>query len=235
MMSRNKELTVFSLIVVSTLFLASHLNASAQLVTARTAVDMASPEFQATRDVSLAYQLASYGRRARVPEALVTAARILLDTPMRPMQVEKQGGDSSSTGQVAAPTLGPATLLAEAESMTDEPAVRNLIQQLRKRLTVKTRGGSRGAMVHMDRISPGNRDVFNKSFSGGETAIVRVTGDGNTNLDIHVYDENGKPIGEDTSPTDACIVVWKPQRTGKFRIEISNLGEEPNTYVLTTN
>jgi hypothetical protein len=72
-------------------------------------------------------------------------------------------------------------------------------------------------------------------FRGGETAVVRVKGDGDSDLDLYVYDENGNLVGADRDSTDNCLVIWKPRWTGKFTIKVVNCGPMANRYQLRTN
>ena len=61
---------------------------------------------------------------------------------------------------------------------------------------------------------------------------VAILGDGDTDLDLYVYDENGNEIVSDTDGTDQCYVSWYPKWAGQFRIEIKNLGRVSNQYCL---
>jgi hypothetical protein len=101
------------------------------------------------------------------------------------------------------------------------------------------------ALAEAGRIpGPGN-DVFTvkarssvnytMTFRGGERAEIAVVGDGATDLDLYVYDENGNLIVCDEGPTDRCFVRWTPRWTGRFRIEVRNLGSTWNRYALATN
>ena len=54
--------------------------------------------------------------------------------------------------------------------------------------------------------------------------------DGDTDLDLYVYDENGILIASDTDSTETCVVRFWPKWTGAFRIEVRNLGTVYNRY-----
>ena len=66
-------------------------------------------------------------------------------------------------------------------------------------------------------------------------AEVVVSGDGDTDLDLYVYDSNGNLIAKDDDYTDGCYVRWRPSWTGRFIIKIVNRGPVYNKYVLMTN
>jgi hypothetical protein len=61
---------------------------------------------------------------------------------------------------------------------------------------------------------------------------VYVSGDGDTDLDLFIYDENGVLIDSDTDYGDECVVTVVPNWTGRFTIQIRNLGSVYNRYTL---
>jgi hypothetical protein len=77
--------------------------------------------------------------------------------------------------------------------------------------------------------------TYTEEFYGGQLAVVRVIGDGDSDLDLYVYDEFGNLIDKDTRPGDNCVVTFKPRWTGKFTIKVVNCGRMSNCYTLTTN
>jgi hypothetical protein len=77
--------------------------------------------------------------------------------------------------------------------------------------------------------------TYTITFRGGEVARIAVIGDGDTDLDLYVFDENGNEIAMDTEGTDTCLAQWTPWRTGRFLVRIANLGYVYNRYLLMTN
>jgi hypothetical protein len=75
---------------------------------------------------------------------------------------------------------------------------------------------------------------FNETFRGGETAVVTIRGDGDTDLDLYVYDANGNLVAWSNGPTDRETVRFTPLWTGRFRIEVRNLGRVWNQFTLNT-
>ena len=64
---------------------------------------------------------------------------------------------------------------------------------------------------------------------------MTVVGDGDTDLDLYVYDQNGNLIDKDVDYTDNCVCTFVPRWTGLFVIKIVNRGSVYNRYVLRTN
>ncbi len=86
-----------------------------------------------------------------------------------------------------------------------------------------------------DRIKGYATDAYELDFQGGEQAIVELRGDGDTDLDLYVYDANGQLVASDTRRTDQCLATWTPRATGTFTVKVKNLGSIHNRYVLRTN
>ena len=89
--------------------------------------------------------------------------------------------------------------------------------------------------THTDIVKARHTDTYNVYFVGGVEAEVAVIGDGDTDLDLYIYDENGNLIVSDTDSTDDCYVSWTPKWSGYFKIKIKNLGYVSNCYTLLTN
>ena len=60
-------------------------------------------------------------------------------------------------------------------------------------------------------------------------------GDGDTDLDLFVYDDQGNLVAFDDDLTDACVAFWLPETSGTFEIEIVNLGSVYNEFVMALN
>jgi hypothetical protein len=91
------------------------------------------------------------------------------------------------------------------------------------------------AIRHVDRVLPGDTDTYSITFQGGQVARVGIVGDGDTDLDLYVYDENGNLVGRDADYSDECYVEWMPRWTGTFTVRIRNLGRVYNQDTLLTN
>ena len=96
-------------------------------------------------------------------------------------------------------------------------------------------GATNGAGRKNETVNANDTDTYVITFNGGEPAMVVVSGDGDTDLDLYVYDENGNLVASDTDYTDDCIVSWSPRWTGKFVIRVRNRGNVYNRYTIATN
>jgi len=204
----------------------------------------AASQQSAVEKVELATSLAAWGRDAKSPEALLTAAQIMAEVPaeMRDAKHDSKPGDAVvAAGQKAdepAPTLDPVALQKEAASLAASKGNKDLqkyVDGVVKAGVTGSRGATGGPKYSVSKVSASTTDVYNIEFRGGELAEVAISGDGDTDVDLYVYDEYGNYIGSDTGSTDTAYVSWTPRWTGNFRIEVKNNGYVYNQYVIITN
>ena len=193
------------------------------------------PRGQAVEDLHLAWQLAAQGRRARSPLSLIVAADILVSNPTRPLETENlPASDPQGTPAHIAELLEEARTIARGDR-----SVLSMIEQVQRRADRLPRGPLRGARgaprERRAALAGGQRQSYVVTFLGREPALVRVAGNTQSNLNLYIYDEYDNLIASDTNPTDLGTALWTPPRTGKFRIEVRNLGSNRNTYWLVTN
>jgi hypothetical protein len=142
-------------------------------------------------------------------------------------------------GNTPAPTLDPEKLLAEAKPWAkgNPPMLALLDAEAGKAKAASggTLGSTRGALTHRDRVSARAYDDFAINFRGGELARVAVVGDGDTDVDLYIYDQNGNEITRATGPGSTCLAEFVPRWTGPFRVRVVNLGYVYTDYILMTN
>lgn len=73
-------------------------------------------------------------------------------------------------------------------------------------------------------------DKFVETFVGGYNASVLISGDGDTDLDLYIYDQNGNEVCKSISYGDDEICTWNPIWTGPFMIKVKNRGTYSNRY-----
>jgi len=208
----------------------------------------ANPAAEDVLRMALADALIRYGRDAQSPEALITAAQILGGIRTSPLGVTPErladATPPAEQGQkdTQRPSSDPQSLLDEAKDISSEdPHIVALADRVAAAIakmregTAAARGAVGGPKYTLERVLPGSTDVYRVSFRAGETARVMVSGDGDTDLDLYVYDENGNLIESDEDYSDDCVVSWVPRWTGLFVIKIHNRGGVYNQYEIATN
>lgn len=193
----------------------------------------------AVEAAGIAAQLVNYGREHELPLALATAAHLLLHSGVHEVEreaTEATGGSETADHPDAGPGMDPDAILAEASALAGGDAtVESVIDNVQQLAEASAKGRTAGPGSTTDIVSAHSTDTYTIRFRGGEPARVVVQGDGDTDLDCFVYDENGYRIDSDLNYIDRCTLSWQPAWTGPFRIEIRNLGGVWNRYTLVTN
>lgn len=181
-----------------------------------------------------ARRLARYGERAEDPLALITAARIMKRNPTsesKGAQADQGNGGGAQKDDVLA--LEPEALLERARELARDRADLVALADDVSAMGSKGRAGGPGELV--TRVQAQDVDLYNEVFEADRPAQVAIQGDGDTDLDLHVYDENGNEICSSTSYSDYEYCEWKPRWTGEFEIRVKNYGGVWNGYVIMTN
>jgi len=85
------------------------------------------------------------------------------------------------------------------------------------------------------RIAAEGVRTFTICFHGGETAHIDIEGDGDTDLDLYVYDSRGNLVVSATDYSDKCCVMWVPIRGECYTIKVLNYGGVYNDFEIATN
>ncbi len=186
----------------------------------------------------MAAELSKYGYANNDALSLIQAARMAKQAGFVAQQQEKTEETGTSTGdgnkkeKAGNISLDPAKLLADAKAKAgDDGVLLALIDDVQSYV----RGAVGGSKYAVDRVNAHSTDTYRISFRAQELAIVTVIGDGDTDLDLYIYDENGNLITSDTDYTDDCVCTFTPRWTGVFVVKIVNRGSVYNNYVLRTN
>jgi len=196
----------------------------------------ATPEAEAVQRLALAHGLIHYGRKNKVPEALVTAARMLADTSTTDLKDKPTRGEAPKDAKVndkpkPEADNSPKALLEEAKALSGQ---NESIVKLANAVEIK-RGATGGPKKTVDTVKGLDTDTFRIKFNGGEIAKVAISGDGDTRLDLYIYDENGNLVTSQVGPGDDALASWLPKWTGVFVIKVVNRGLVSNRYMLATN
>ncbi len=62
--------------------------------------------------------------------------------------------------------------------------------------------------------------------------MVLLSGDGDTDLDLYIYNSSGDLVDSDTDNTDDCVCGWSPSSSSYYTIKIVNRGAVYNAYTI---
>lgn len=195
-----------------------------------------------------AIALADFGRAKSDPVVLLGAAAAINTIGQTPGKgevstAELPQGDKSD--MVAATVMDK----PEEGSAADRDLVAELVREARffargdeallaQADTVEasaTRESVTGPGRYHVRVGRSDMVVIRETFAGGRTAEVGIVGDGDTDLDLVVEDENGNVVCSGTGNRDREFCSWTPVWTGTFRIGVQNYGRVYNDAIVIVN
>lgn len=200
--------------------------------------DKTQPQSDAITHIRLANQLAKYGYENYSATALIEAARILSEVETQDLKSESftPGEGDESEKDSAKPEFTTENLIASAKEFADgDETILALADGIKAGDSEKHRGLLGGPGRRIDRVAANSTDTYILAFKYGVPAEIFVSGDGDTDLDLYVYDEKGNLIRSDDDLSDDCYVCWTPAWTGNFVVRIVNRGSVYNQYILLTN
>ena len=173
------------------------------------------PAARGVTQVLTAAELAAWGRDRNDAGALIMAARLLAEVPVRQTDGET-------------PFLTAASLLDEAAAMAgDNPGVVDAIDRLRDPLTRGVRSSAFGAgpVLTVKSLQARERWAFDVEARGGEILRVAAIGDGDTNIDLTVRDARGAVICRDGFGDHYPVCTVSPRAGGRMQVDIVNRGD----------
>lgn len=189
----------------------------------------ATPSSQAVENLATAASLVRYGDANKDALSLITAARIMVQTGSSPSSAEVV---QSSPAQAKADKQSVTSVLARAKTYAGQrPDLLALIGDVEQSAA---RGATNGPGQKTTIVGRGMTDVYRVRFDAGQQAIVLVSGDGDSDLDLFVLDENGREVCRDDDSTDQMVCTWTPRWSGPFTIRVRNLGMA-NEYTIRHN
>lgn len=189
-------------------------------------------------NLQLANQLAQYGYKTFSADALIEAAKIMSSVKTQELKYESYKQDPSPKEQATKKSeegYDLASILAAAKKYADGDA--RLLADIAKieKTNQATRGRVGGPGERYSYVYGNSNDLYEVSFVESQLAEIVVVGDGDTDLDLYVYDSNENLIVKDDDYTDRCYVSWVPRWTGRFIVKIVNRGPILNNYHFVTN
>ena len=224
-------------LILAMCFCAVSLGMTAQTVEEKPVLKGESSESLAA--IRLANDLLRYGYANKSTLALLDALQIFSENPTQKLNTQREGAEvdeSKVEGKKAKVAFDYETVLADAKKFAaGDPNLMALIENIDAEAKGAHRGNVNGPSRHYDSVNGNSTDTYQISFIADELAEILVSGDGDTDLDLYVYDSNGNLIEKDTDYTDDCYVRWVPKWTGRFIVKIVNRGPIYNRYVILTN
>ena len=202
--------------------------------------ELKAPLSDTDQTLQLAIQLSRYGYANKSALSLVEAAKIVAANGFTEGDRQPEDGhtDAPDTDEKKAQTysLDATKLLEDALTFAgNDKNLKKVIENAQKEITEASRGRVGGPGYDVSTVSAHSSVTYRMSFRAGELASVVVIGDGDTDLDLYVYDQYDNLIASDTDYTDNCVCQWYPRWTGQYRIVIRNRGSVYNRYVIRTN
>lgn len=188
----------------------------------------------------LAKKNALIGYETQNPIYLITAAQLLIDFPSSEIELEsadEPGADGVEPKGAQDVELNPTILLDDASLFAHgNELTLGMIANLEQQITpALARGAVGGPYMLTRRVNMYSTNTYSVSFRANELAEVAIIGDGDTDLDLFIFDSNDNLIASDTNYSDQCYVSWTPRWTGEFFIVVKNYGSVYNQFILITN
>jgi len=180
----------------------------------------------------MASDLLAFGRTTKDPLVLIVAARTIKALGGTEVDLKPEGKAAGSPQKSGQP-VSAESILVEARDLAKGEKITNLLIEETSAMGVS--GGAGQPKTHQDTVQPAATDIYSVVFSGGQLAEAGIAGDGSSDLDLLVYDENDHLVCRSTGSSDREYCRWWPRWTGPFRIEIQNLGTAANLYRIAMN
>ena len=189
-------------------------------------------------NMQLAADLARYGYKTFSADALIQAAKIMGSVKTQELKYDSFKQEPATKDKATKKSkegYDLASILAAAKKYADGDAklLASIAEIEKANQTTRGRVGGPGERYNF--VYGNSSDLYDISFIEGRLAEILVRGDGDTDLDLLVYDSNGHLIAQDADYTDKCYVSWVPVWTGRFTVKIVNRGPILNNYHLVTN
>jgi len=177
-----------------------------------------SPAARGVTQVLTAAELAAWGRDRGDAGALIMAARLLAEVPLR---------RAPSAGDEETPFLTATGLLDEAATMAgDNAGLIDAIDRLRDPLTRGVRSSPFGAgpVLTVKSLQARENWAFDVEARGGEILRIAAIGDGDTNIDLTVRDASGTVVCRDGYGDHYPVCTVSPRTGGQMQVDIVNRG-----------
>jgi hypothetical protein len=189
----------------------------------------------AVATLAMAQDLYTLGMANKDALTVLTAAKLAGSVEIKDVERKKETKGTEVAGEAEGKDLpvDAATMMASAKELAGEDEV--LSGLVEDAMVEAGRGRVGGASSTLSRLPAGQTDTWEVPFYGDSYAELAVVGDGDSNLDVLVTDENGNTICYDVSWSDKVYCDFVPAWNGYFYVTVQNNGSSRNSYYLMTN
>lgn len=183
----------------------------------------------------MAQDLYALGMAQQDALTVLTAAKLAMGVTFTDVEREKttEGDAVAGAEDGGDAPVDAAMMLASAKQLAGEDET--LVGLIEDAEAEGSRGRIGGASRTLSRLPGGQTDVWKVPFYGNSYAEVSVLGDGDSNLDVLITDENLNTICYDVSWSDKVYCDFVPAWNGYFYVTVKNTGRKRNSYYLLTN
>lgn len=189
----------------------------------------------AMQTLEMAGNLVQYGYDNYSATALAQAVELYNSVTVKLENIKKTSEGGVDTPKDQRINLDVNALLADARNFADGDEVTlAYIDKVEDATNASnaTLGRYDGPSETEECVLSNSIDTYRVLFRGREDAGVLVVGDGDTDLDLYIYDENGNLVDSNTDSTDVCVCSWRPYETSYYTIKIRNWGNVRNYYTM---
>ncbi|MFC7377561.1 hypothetical protein [Brevundimonas sp. GCM10030266] len=183
------------------------------------------PEARGVAQAVTAAELAAWGRERGDAGALIMAARLLSEVPVR-------------QGEGPEPFLTPARLLDEAAALSagNQPII-DAIDRLREPMTRGVRSSPFGAgpVFTVKQLRARESWTFDVDARAGEVLRVAAIGDGDTDIDLTIHNQSGAALCRDGFGDHYPVCTVSSRAGGKMRVALTNRGDVRTSIQVLSN
>lgn len=201
----------------------------------RTTAEMSKDNPSNARHITLAGELINYGYETESALPLIQAIKIYHELNVK----EANDGLKPTTTENETPnrniTKKDQPIRNEKQLIEDATAFakgdKNLLAMINECKST-TRSPIGGPIGRYSRVPAFCNQDWVVGLIGGQATTVAVSGDGTTDLDLYVFDQNGILVASETSYGDQCYIILNVYITSNFDVRVVNRGSVYNDYQL---
>jgi hypothetical protein len=191
------------------------------------------PAVEAIATAAEALSLASWAREAEDAEAMLVAARMLASVGTLGATPEPES-TGTGTGTASVPGAAPSSEALFDEAATLAAGDADILARITAARSVAARGFG-GPRSWIRDIPARSNVTYRLVARGGEVWSIAAVGDGSTDVDLEIWDENGGLVCRDIAPEARASCRFTPPWGSYFQVRIINLGSvETRVLVLSS-